>query len=639
LKGDDLLHAVRQWIERQQNWLLVLDNVDDVRLFLKGFSRPNNGEISASGPELFRFVPKCASGTVLWISRDKDIIGTLIDVDRGVHVGQMTNPEGLSLLRRLNRSIHEGNSSEAEDKLLQHLGHLPLAIVQAATYIRKTGGSVEGYLTTLKSSEERQSRLLDKEFIDRHRRSETPNSVMQTWLISMEQMTRESKDEETILRTAAFWDNQGLSFELLHAALGPDADEDNVTEAIGRMESFSFLQRRRTENQSSPIYDMHRLVQLAIRNSLDTSQKEFFSGCALRIIADIFPDGFYPVWDKCKIYLPHALKAAEWPEAEKYRENVSKLLFNVSSLLYWQGRFTEAVELQLRVLSIREEGGQKEDPATLRIMSRLGANYRQLGQFERGEELLLHTLNLQKKVLDERHPDTLTTMSFVATVYQHQRRLLEAEQLESEVLELRKVVLHECHQDTIRSMANLASIYQMQGRYDEAERLKIRVMNLRKSILGEEHPETLRTMNNLANSYREQGRLKEAEELGTRALEIQKRVLGEQHPDTVRSMASMGETYRKLACFPKAEQIELAVLELRRKTLGLKHPSTLKSMRRLVTTYEEQGRIIEATDLQMQLLDLQKEVLDAEHLATADTMRKFRGSKERTSNRCIDSKP
>ena len=215
--------------------------------------------------------------------------------------------------------------------------------MQAASYIRKTGGSAEEYLTKLKSSDERQSRLLGKEFIDRHRKSETPNSVMQTWLISMEQMARESKDGETILRTAAFWDNQGLPFELLHAALGPDADEDTVTEAISRLEDFSFLQRRRTETRSSPTYDMHRLVQLAIRNSLDTSQKEFFSGCALRIIADIFPDGPYPVWDKCKMYFPHALKAVEWPEAENFRENVSKLLYNVSSFFYWQVSVAEEV--------------------------------------------------------------------------------------------------------------------------------------------------------------------------------------------------------------------------------------------------------------------------------------------------------
>jgi hypothetical protein len=93
-------------------------------------------------------------------------------------------------------------------------------------------------------------------------------------------------------------------------------------------------------------------------------------------------------------------------------------------------------------------------------MSRLGANYRQLGQFGKGEKLLLHTLDLQKKVIGERHPDTLTTMSYIATVYQYQRRLIEAEQLEGEVLKLRTVVLHERHQDTIRSMA---TIYQMQG--------------------------------------------------------------------------------------------------------------------------------------------------------------------------------
>src|SRR5579862_9869031 len=244
LKGEEQLQAVRQWIERQKNWLLVLDNVDDLRLFLKGFSRPKAGDLLAPSPELVHFIPKGSTGTILWVSRDKDIVGTLVDVEQGIHVEQMTNPEGLALFRKLSQSRLTGNPSEVEDKLLQHLGHLPLAISQAAAYIRKTSEPVEAYLKKLESSEERQFRLLDKEFIDRHRRSEAPNSLMQTWIISMEQLSRESKDAETILRTVAFWDNQGLPFELLQAALGPDADEDRVFEAISRLEGFSFLQRR-----------------------------------------------------------------------------------------------------------------------------------------------------------------------------------------------------------------------------------------------------------------------------------------------------------------------------------------------------------------------------------------------------------
>jgi hypothetical protein len=33
LKGEDLLYRVQQWIEQQENWLLILDNVDDLSIF------------------------------------------------------------------------------------------------------------------------------------------------------------------------------------------------------------------------------------------------------------------------------------------------------------------------------------------------------------------------------------------------------------------------------------------------------------------------------------------------------------------------------------------------------------------------------------------------------------------------------
>ena len=38
LKGEDLLFAVQQWIEKQPSWLLILDNVDDLRIFKTAYS-------------------------------------------------------------------------------------------------------------------------------------------------------------------------------------------------------------------------------------------------------------------------------------------------------------------------------------------------------------------------------------------------------------------------------------------------------------------------------------------------------------------------------------------------------------------------------------------------------------------------
>ena len=62
LKGEDLLLAVQTWIEQLPNWLLILDNVDDLRIFKRVYSHQSTGP--SPGPELLRFVPR-KNGIVL----------------------------------------------------------------------------------------------------------------------------------------------------------------------------------------------------------------------------------------------------------------------------------------------------------------------------------------------------------------------------------------------------------------------------------------------------------------------------------------------------------------------------------------------------------------------------------------------
>ncbi len=296
-------------MEQQRNWLLVLDNVDDLKIFKK----PNSGlQVQENQPqslELYRFIPKSSGGTVIWTSRDGGIIGNLVGVNQGIQVGTMTDQESLRLFQRLSGRSNTLEPSESERQLLKLLEKLPLAIAQAAAYIRKTKVSIGRYLTLLKESEERQSDLLSKEFEDVHR-SGVPNSVMQTWLISMGQIAQESQCAERVLNTITFLDNKGLPFELLRAAAGSTYSEDDVLLAAGRLYESSFLQIQRATDESLPIYEQHRLVQLATRQALNAEQTTSFSGKALQIMNEVFPSGQHDTWNECKLYLPHSLKAA-----------------------------------------------------------------------------------------------------------------------------------------------------------------------------------------------------------------------------------------------------------------------------------------------------------------------------------------
>ena len=218
--------------------MLILDNADDLRIFKKTVLNPQEYPVEA--PELLQFVPKTQTETIIWTSRDGGILGSIVDIQRGVEVGAMTDQEARDLFRKLS-GISDTTPPENENILLEHLQRLPLAIAQAAAFIRKSKVSVQQYLISFHESESRQSYLLSREFQDVHR-SGVPNSVMQTWLISMKRIAEESPCSEKILNIITFLDNKGLPFELIQAAAGPTFSKDEILLAASRLIEYLFLQ-------------------------------------------------------------------------------------------------------------------------------------------------------------------------------------------------------------------------------------------------------------------------------------------------------------------------------------------------------------------------------------------------------------
>ena len=121
LDGEDLLIAVRDSIEAQERWVLILDNADDLELF---------GVSSVTGrlKSLLDFVPRVGTGTVLWMSRDERIVGTLVGSLRGIQVARMTPNEARELL---SATRNDRTEIPETDVLLEELQCLPLAISQA----------------------------------------------------------------------------------------------------------------------------------------------------------------------------------------------------------------------------------------------------------------------------------------------------------------------------------------------------------------------------------------------------------------------------------------------------------------------------------------------------------------------------
>ncbi|KAH8883699.1 TPR-like protein [Thozetella sp. PMI_491] len=594
LDNEDLMIAVRQWIESQRNWTMILDNADDLSLFGVG-GRLGDG---VRRGRLYHFIPRGLTGTVLWTSRDERVAGSLVSSRQAIWVDAMTLSEALTLLASLRgEEISEGELDDAT-QLLSHLERLPLAISHAAAYLR-TSPSIMNYVFKLRT-EHRRWKLLRQPIFDRYR-PELPNSVLETWIVSVTMLKEENYQAYWILHTLAYFDNRGISFEMIKAAetiraneaeeritdaniqCGIDSsdddmdEEDDIVTAVGRLKNFSFIRPRSPMARS---YDMHALVQDATRYSLRikaTTANLLFFRTALNVLLRLYPPSVPENWKLCEIYLPHALRVCNWPERKQEGRDVADLLEKVSHYLFDQRRWREKELVDTEVLKLRRELSGEEHPETLQAMANLASTYHALGRLEEDAKMSARVLSLRTEILGEKHPDTIDTMANLASTYFALGRLAEDEEISAKALALRREILGDKHPDTLSSIENFGAIHLRHGRFKEAEAIYVEVLTLRRESLGQRHPNTLKSMMGLATTFYVQRRWEKAEKILNETLMRRLEILGREHPDTIDTMESLAWTYSALGRETDDAEMSLQVLSLREKILGESHPDTMSS--------------------------------------------------------------
>ncbi|KAH7145662.1 hypothetical protein B0J13DRAFT_675286 [Dactylonectria estremocensis] len=636
LKSEDLLKAVRDGIKILPQWVLILDNADDLTIF-------GVGDQTGQAKNLDEYVPRAAAGTVLWTSRDEQIKGSLVSPRRGIKVARMTSDEANQLL-----TICRDDEPEKEEienaALIQELQCLPLAISQAGAYMRRTETSAKEYLDLLEQTKMRWP-ILEKTQHDRHRRHGAPNSILKTWAISMDHIRRTSELAYRILHVIAYVNNQDIPHEMIATIAKhinktrlDQPEEMLVMDAITRLKEFSFLTMHAVKEEGRS-YEMHMLVHEAARYGLHIRQRmqldtvdaggrshpeeeseRYFSQIALQVVMELYPMPERETWPACDRYLPHAVKAGDWAVLCGKEIETSHLFSRVAYFLHTQGRWHEEESIEEKMLELQRKVLGERHGDTITTMSNLAVTYGEQGRYNMAETMNLKVQELRQEILGELHLDTIWSMANLASIYRAQGRYSKAESMQQKALEIRREVLGELHPETLRSIANLASIYYKQGRYNEAESMELKALELQQEVLGELHPETLRSIANLALIYCKQGRYNEAESMQQKALELQREVLGKLHPDTISSMANLALIYYARGRYNEAESMELKALELLREVLGELHPDTIWSMANLALIYYARGRYNEAELMELKALELRREVLGELHPETLQSM-------------------
>ncbi|KAL8366190.1 hypothetical protein RB595_004790 [Gaeumannomyces hyphopodioides] len=639
LQDEELLAAVRDRIEAEPSWVLVLDNADNLGLFGVGWrtpgasGQPHRTTTDYAPKNLRQFVPRGPTGTVLWTTRDERIAGSLVVARQTINVARMEAGEAMKLLETMRNQAIDDTEREDASALLAELDWLPLAISQAAAYMRRTRTPIEEYLSKLKGGK-RRWRILRASEPDVHRRCEVSNSILETWSISIEHIRQENEMAYNILHILAFLDNQNIPEQMMKKAAkhfesqraqtsdsedDSDSEDEDAINAITRLREFSFLSLR--ASGWGRAYEMHKLVQEAARYRLRAKEDEtLFAKAALRIADDLFPERRRELWEEGEKYLVHAQRVGESAELCG-EEEAAALLTRVSDYLYDRGRWREKEPVDERAYGLRKRVLGDKHPDTIRSMAELATTYDNQGRYDEAEKIYVKVLALRRDMLGDKHPDTIRSMASLATTYHNQGRYDEAEKMDMEALALRRDMLGDKHPDTIRSMAELAATYYNQGRYDEAEKMEVKVLALQRDVLGDKHPDTIQSMAELATTYHNQGRYDEAEKISVEVLALRRDVLGDKHPDTIRSMAELATTYHSQGRYDEAEKMDMEVLALRRDVLGDKHPDAIQSMYGLAFTWNSLGRYDKALALMDDCVQLRSRVLGPNHPDTQDSLR------------------
>jgi tetratricopeptide (TPR) repeat protein len=385
--------AVKNWLASHGDWLLILDNADDLEMVAE-------------------FLPTENQGHIILTTRAQ----TTGKIARSLEVEKMDLEEGtLLLLRRANVLETDAPLAKAaqEDRtkaeaIVREMDGLPLALDQAGAYIEETGCGISGYLELYKK---RRADLLKKK--DRSS-PEYPNTVATTWALSFQQVEQANPAAAEILRLCASLAPDAIAEEIITGAeshLGPilspvAADPLAFNDAVEVLRRYSLVRRNPTEKTLT----IHRRVQAVLKDGMNKKTQRKWAERAVRAVNEVFPsDVEVETWSQCERYLPHALVCATAIEQWDFAfPEATQLLNRAGNYLKDHARYKEAALLHQRILAIDMKVFGPDHPEVATDLNNLAYLYNSQGNYEQAAPLYQRALAICEKRLGPDHPNTVT---------------------------------------------------------------------------------------------------------------------------------------------------------------------------------------------------------------------------------------
>ncbi|GLZ29881.1 hypothetical protein Lesp02_20710 [Lentzea sp. NBRC 105346] len=528
--------AVMSALHNRDRWLLVFDNAE-----------------TAEG--IRPFIPT-GSGHVLVTTRRSgfDAIGDVINLDI------LPRVRSIELVQRRAPAVSD---SQAEE-LAELLGDLPLALEQAAAYLRQSNCPIDDYLDVLRRVPE----AVAERGQDAHRRSHQ-NTLKTLWSVSLGWIDEHHPAAAQLLAVCAYLAPEAIPLDLFtdNANVLPEplataaaSTSGDFSDVVGVLVDHSLVQR--VDGQLV----MHRVVQLAVRTHATLDPHP--TAIAAALLRTALPSNLElepKSWPRWRQMLPHVLAVVDHDQADALAEpaTISWLLERAGSYLRELGQVADAKPLFERALAI-EEGRHRPDDLRIAVrINNLGRVLYDLGQPSEAKPLFERALRLIEAEYGPDSPKVVPYRNSLASALLDLGRPAEARTLFERALGL--VEADPDRDDYVRAacMNNLALALGDLGDAEGAASLLEQTLRITETSNGPEHITVAICLTNLAAAYCDLGRLIDAKPILERALTIREACYGPDHPATARALQNLaevlgglGEAAAARAARDRAQQIE-----------------------------------------------------------------------------------
>ncbi|MFF4607595.1 tetratricopeptide repeat protein [Streptomyces sp. NPDC001339] len=500
------------WLQTHQDWLLVLDDAASPRDLAPVLGMTTGRHIITS------------RRTTGWRRLAQPLPLDTLPSDAAVEL----------LMRIIEPDGTDGTDDERVLACLaDELGHLPLALEQAAAYIESTAISPATYLDRLRRYPGRMFAAASTS----GQEADNQRTVARIWQLSLQAITDQQPLAGDLLRLFAWLAPAPLPrdvLEGLHTDLGEE-DPFAVDEALALLHGYSMITLTRQA------VAVHRLVQAVARipdpadphrtvQAVTTARER-----ATRLLEQALPENplfNVPEWPRWRELLPHLLALTDRTPAAEEDRHTAGLLVAASGFLQGDGHTSAAIACAQHAVDINTRLQGPDHPATLAARSFLASAHRAAGDLETATPLHQQNLADHERIHGSDHPDTLVARANLAYLYALQGEPARARDLHQQNLTDMQRLHGPDHPHTVNARANLASSCRDMGELETAIDLHHQAVADYERVYGPDHSETVTARSNLAYAHKLAGDVDTAAALFERVLADRERLYGPDHPLT-----------------------------------------------------------------------------------------------------------